>query len=47
MNTMYNQKTKGANSLYDKKYDEVWFRLYNKSVLEELYKTMLRENFFF
>lgn len=33
MNTMYNQKTKGANSLYDKKYDEVWFRLYNKSLI--------------
>jgi hypothetical protein len=30
---MYNQKTKGANSLYDKKYDEVWFRLYNKSLI--------------
>lgn len=33
MNTMYSQKTKGANSLYDKKYDEVWFRLYNKSLI--------------
>lgn len=33
MNNMYNQKTKGANSLYDKKYDEVWFRLYNKSLI--------------
>lgn len=33
VNNMYNQKTKGANSLYDKKYDEVWFRLYDKSLI--------------
>ena len=33
MNTMYSKKTKGANSLYDKKYDEVWFRLYNESLI--------------
>lgn len=33
MNNMFEQKTKGANSLYDKTYDEVWFRLYNKSLI--------------
>lgn len=33
VNNMYNQKAKGANSLYDEKYDEVWFRLYNKSLI--------------
>lgn len=33
MNNMYDQKTKEANSVYDKKYDEIWFRLYNKSLI--------------
>lgn len=33
VNNMYSQKTRWANSLYDKKYDEVWFRLYNKSLI--------------
>lgn len=33
MSNMYEQKTKGANSLYDRKYNEVWFRLYDKSLI--------------
>lgn len=33
MNNMYEQKTKGANSLYDRKYNEVWFKLYDRSLI--------------
>ncbi len=33
VNVMYDQKTRGADSLYDKKYDEVWFCLYDKSLI--------------